>query len=70
MPTLTTRRRSASKLLTTARRLDRIIKSAGQTMRKDKGLNCDLDRLPMQTVIMFLDSSTTWSESNWTAGVG
>ena len=54
MPTFTARRRGASKPLTTAQRLDRIIKSARQIMRKDKGLNGDLDRLPMLTWIMFL----------------
>ena len=54
MATFTTRRRGTSKPLTTAQRLDRIIKSARQIMRKDKGLNGDLDRLPMLTWIMFL----------------
>ena len=54
MPTFTTRRRGVAKPLTTAQRLDRIIKSARQIMRKDKGLNGDLDRLPMLTWIMFL----------------
>ena len=44
----------AGKPLTVAQRLDRIIKSARQIMRKDKGLNGDLDRLPMLTWIMFL----------------
>ncbi len=39
---------------TTAQRLDSIIKSARKIMRKDKGLNGDLDRLPMLTWIMFL----------------
>ncbi|TIQ90582.1 MAG: SAM-dependent DNA methyltransferase, partial [Mesorhizobium sp.] len=38
----------------TAQRLDNIIKSARKIMRKDKGLNGDLDRLPMLTWIMFL----------------
>ena len=54
VPTFTTRRRGVAKPLTTAQRLDRIIKSARQIMRKDKGLNGDLDRLPMLTWIMFL----------------
>ena len=54
MPSFTTRRRGAAKPLTTAQRLDRIIKSARQIMRKDKGLNGDLDRLPMLTWVMFL----------------
>ncbi|WPL57687.1 MULTISPECIES: N-6 DNA methylase [Qipengyuania] len=34
--------------------MDSIIKSARKIMRKDKGLNGDLDRLPMLTWIMFL----------------
>lgn len=38
----------------TAQRLDSIIKSARKIMRKDKGLNGDLDRLPMLTWVMFL----------------
>ena len=39
---------------TTAQQLSSIIKSCRDTMRKDKGLNGDLDRLPMLTWIMFL----------------
>lgn len=39
---------------TSAQRLDRIVKSARKIMRKDKGLNGDLDRLPMLTWVMFL----------------
>ena len=39
---------------TTVQRLDSIVKSARKIMRKDKGLNGDLDRLPMLTWIMFL----------------
>jgi len=39
---------------TTAQSLGRLIKSARDIMRKDKGLNGDLDRLPMLTWIMFL----------------
>lgn len=39
---------------TTAQQLGSIVKSARDTMRKDKGLNGDLDRLPMLTWIMFL----------------
>ena len=49
-----TRKKAADKPLTTAQRLDRIIKTVRQVMRKDKGLNGDLDRLPMLTWIMFL----------------
>ena len=48
------RQNSPPKPLTTAQRLDGIIKSARKIMRKDKGLNGDLDRLPMLTWIMFL----------------
>lgn len=39
---------------TTAERLGTIVKSCRKIMRKDKGLNGDLDRLPMLTWIMFL----------------
>src|SRR5579863_6638780 len=39
---------------TTAQSLGAILKSARDIMRKDKGLNGDLDRLPMLTWIMFL----------------
>lgn len=39
---------------TTAQQLGSIIKSARDIMRKDKGLNGDLDRLPMLTWVMFL----------------
>jgi type I restriction enzyme M protein len=39
---------------TTAQQLGTLVKSARDIMRKDKGLNGDLDRLPMQTWIMFL----------------
>src|SRR5438128_4755636 len=39
---------------TTAQQLGSIIKTARDIMRKDKGLNGDLDRLPMLTWIMFL----------------
>jgi type I restriction enzyme M protein len=38
----------------TAQQLASIIKSCRDVMRKDKGLNGDLDRLPMLTWIMFL----------------
>src|SRR5881409_1055059 len=40
--------------MTTAQSLASIIKSARDIMRKDRGLNGDLDRLPMLTWIMFL----------------
>ena len=48
------RRKSPPVPPTTAQRLDGIIKSARRIMRKDRGLNGDLDRLPMLTWIMFL----------------
>src|SRR5215472_12048098 len=38
----------------TAQQLGSIVKSARDIMRKDKGLNGDLDRLPVLTWIMFL----------------
>jgi type I restriction enzyme M protein len=40
--------------LTTAQRLGALVKSARDIMRKDKGLNGDLDRLPLLTWVMFL----------------
>ena len=40
--------------LTTAQALGSLMKSARDIMRKDKGLNGDLDRLPLLTWIMFL----------------
>ncbi len=40
--------------LTTAQRLGSLLKSARDIMRKDKGLNGDLDRLPMLTWVLFL----------------
>lgn len=50
------RRKKAKNIepLTTAQQLSSIVKSARDIMRKDKGLNGDLDRLPMLTWIMFL----------------
>src|SRR5450759_4819134 len=48
------RTRRSDNPLTTAQRLGSLIKSARDIMRKDKGLNGDLDRLPMFTWIMFL----------------
>src|SRR3990170_4849552 len=49
-----TKKAKADKPLTTAQSLGSLIKSARDIMRKDKGLNGDLDRLPMLTWIMFL----------------
>ncbi len=40
--------------MTTSQQLGSLLKSARDIMRKDKGLNGDLDRLPMLTWIMFL----------------
>jgi len=40
--------------LTTAQALGSLLKSSRDIMRKDKGLNGDLDRLPLLTWIMFL----------------
>ena len=45
---------TSDKPVTTTQRLGSLIKSARDIMRKDKGLNGDLDRLPMLTWIMFL----------------
>ncbi|GAA5497476.1 hypothetical protein Rhal01_03672 [Rubritalea halochordaticola] len=49
-----TARKKTKQPLTTAQRLGGLIKSSRQIMRKDKGLNGDLDRLPLFTWIMFL----------------
>lgn len=46
--------KKAKQPLTTAQRLGGLIKSSRQIMRKDKGLNGDLDRLPLFTWILFL----------------
>lgn len=48
------RKKKATPPMTTAQRLGSLIKSARQIMRKDKGLNGDLDRLPLFTWILFL----------------
>src|SRR5436189_3188329 len=47
-------RKAAAPAPTTSQTLGALIKSARDIMRKDKGLNGDLDRLPMLTWIMFL----------------
>src|SRR5438477_11370059 len=39
----------------TAQQLGSVVKSSRDIMRRDKGLNGDLDRLPMLTWIMFLN---------------
>ena len=41
-------------LLTTAQQLSALIKSARDILRKDKGLNGDVDRLPLLTWVIFL----------------
>lgn len=48
------RERAAKPVPTTAQALGSLLKSARQIMRKDRGLNGDLDRLPLLTWIMFL----------------
>lgn len=48
------RKKKTKEPMTTAQRLASLLKSARQIMRKDKGLNGDLDRLPLITWIMFL----------------
>ena len=48
------RKKKSEQPMTTAQQLGAIVKSSRQIMRKDKGLNGDLDRLPMLTWIMFL----------------
>src|SRR3984957_20493681 len=45
---------SAAVPQTTSQALGSLLKSARDIMRKDKGLNGDLDRLPLLTWIMFL----------------
>src|SRR5713101_9543673 len=48
------RAKALAVVATTAQSLGSLLKSARDIMRKDKGLNGDLDRLPMLTWIMFL----------------
>jgi len=48
------KRNTSAAPMTTAQQLGSLVKSARDIMRKDKGLNGDLDRLPMLTWIMFL----------------
>lgn len=49
-----TKKAKAAVSQTTAQALGSLLKSARDIMRKDKGLNGDLDRLPLLTWIMFL----------------
>src|SRR5712692_10383132 len=51
---MTPRRTKIEVPKSTAQQLGSIVKSSRDIMRKDKGLNGDLDRLPMLTWIMFL----------------
>lgn len=54
-PTVKTKRtRKAKPPQTTAQQLSSLIKSARDILRKDKGLNGDVDRLPLLTWVMFL----------------
>ena len=46
--------RRAKAPLTTRENLSSLIGSARQILRKDKGLNGDVDRLPLLTWVMFL----------------
>src|SRR5512135_1724566 len=48
------KKKSSDAPMTSAQALGSLIKSARDIMRKDKGLNGDLDRLPLLTWIMFL----------------
>lgn len=54
MPRRSTALKKDSPPPTTAQALGSLLKSARDLMRKDKGLNGDLDRLPLLTWIMFL----------------
>ena len=54
MPPRKSRLTVDQKPLTTGQRLATILKSARDIMRKDKGMNGDLDRLPMITWLLFL----------------
>jgi type I restriction enzyme M protein len=46
--------RKTKQPLTTAQQLSSLIKSSRDILRKDKGLNGDVDRLPLLTWVMFL----------------
>jgi len=47
-------KRKTEEKQTTAQRLSSIVKTCRNIMRKDKGMNGDIDRLPMLTWVMFL----------------
>jgi type I restriction enzyme M protein len=49
-----TGRKKSNEPPTTAQKLNSIIKSCRDIMRKDRGLSSDIDRLPMLTSFMFL----------------
>lgn len=49
-----TKPKKTKPVLTTAQQLSTLIKSARDILRKDKGLNGDVDRLPLLTWVMFL----------------
>ena len=54
MPKVKTKIKSVAQPTTTSQALGSLVDSCRKIMRKDKGLNGDLDRLPMLTWIMFL----------------
>jgi type I restriction enzyme M protein len=54
MAKATKKNEAAGAPMTTAQALGSLLKTARDIMRKDKGLNGDLDRLPLLTWIMFL----------------
>src|SRR5215469_5506725 len=54
MPRAATKKQKDEPQTSSAQQLASLIKSCRDIMRKDKGLNGDLDRLPMLTWIMFL----------------
>src|ERR1700674_3640512 len=54
MPMAQTKKHKKELSQSTAQQLASIVKSCRDIMRKDKGLNGDIDRLPMLTWIMFL----------------
>lgn len=60
------RAKKEARPVTTAQRLGGVLKACRDIMRKDKGLNGDVDRLPMLTWIMFLKFLDDWNESGAT----
>src|SRR4051794_36721580 len=51
---------TATGSVSTTRDLSRVIDSARSTMRKDKGLSGELDRIPVLTWILFLKFLDDW----------